>query len=38
VPCFILGGLLAARRTGPDYLAQAIERAANEYAKRVAAE
>ena len=39
VPCFILGGLLAVQGAqAPDYLAQAIERAANEYAKRVAAE
>ena len=39
VPCFILGGLLAVQGAqAPDYLAQAIERAANEHAKRVAAE
>jgi predicted DsbA family dithiol-disulfide isomerase len=39
VPCFILGGLLAVQGAqAPDHLAQAIERAANEYAKRVAAE
>ena len=39
VPCFILGGVLAVQGAqAPDYLAQAIERAANEYAKRVAAE
>jgi predicted DsbA family dithiol-disulfide isomerase len=39
VPCFILGGLLAVQGAqAPDYLAQTIERAANEYAKRVAAE
>jgi predicted DsbA family dithiol-disulfide isomerase len=39
VPCFILGGLLAVQGAqASDYLAQAIERAANEYAKRVAAE
>jgi predicted DsbA family dithiol-disulfide isomerase len=39
VPCFILGGLLAVQGAqAPDYLAQAIERAADEYAKRVAAE
>jgi predicted DsbA family dithiol-disulfide isomerase len=39
VPCFVLGGLLAVQGAqAPDYLAQAIERAANEYAKRVAAE
>ena len=39
VPCFILGGVLAVQGAqAPEYLAQAIERAANEYAKRVAAE
>jgi predicted DsbA family dithiol-disulfide isomerase len=39
VPCFILGGLLAVQGAQPpEHLAQAIERAANEYAKRVAAE
>jgi predicted DsbA family dithiol-disulfide isomerase len=39
VPCFILGGLLAVQGAqAPDYLAQAIERASDEYAKRVAAE
>jgi len=39
VPCFILGGLVAVQGAqAPDYLAQAIERAADEYAKRVAAE
>ena len=39
VPCFVLGGLLAVQGAqAPDYLAQTIERAANEYAKRVAAE
>jgi predicted DsbA family dithiol-disulfide isomerase len=39
VPCFVLGGLLAVQGAqAPDYLAQAIERAANEHAKRVAAE
>jgi len=39
VPCFILGGVLAVQGAqAPDYLAQAIERAANEYAKRAAAE
>ena len=39
VPCFIFGGLVAVQGAqSPDYLAQAIERAANEYAKGVAAE
>ena len=39
VPCFIFGGLVAVQGAqAPEHLAQAIERAANEYAKRVAAE
>jgi predicted DsbA family dithiol-disulfide isomerase len=39
VPCFILGGLMAVQGAQPaEYLAQAIERAANEYEKRQAAE
>jgi len=39
VPCFIFGGLLAVSGAqAPDYLAQAIERASAELAKRVAAE
>jgi predicted DsbA family dithiol-disulfide isomerase len=39
VPCFIFGGLTAVSGAQePEYLAQAIERAANEYGKRVAAE
>jgi predicted DsbA family dithiol-disulfide isomerase len=39
VPCFIVGGLLAVSGAqSPEYLAQAIERAAAEIAKRVAAE
>jgi predicted DsbA family dithiol-disulfide isomerase len=39
VPCFILGGVLAVQGAqAPEHLAQAIERAASEYAKRVAAE
>ena len=39
VPCFILGGRLAVQGAqAPEYLAQAIERAANEHAKGVAAE
>jgi len=39
VPCFILGGLLAVSGAqAPDYLAQAIERAAAELGRRVAAE
>jgi len=39
VPCFIFGGLTAVSGAqAPEYLAQAIERAANEYGKRVAAE
>jgi len=39
VPCFIFGGLLAVSGAHPpEYLAQAIERAAQETAKRVAAE
>jgi predicted DsbA family dithiol-disulfide isomerase len=39
VPCFILGGLVAVQGAqAPEYLAQAIERAADQYAKRVAAE
>jgi predicted DsbA family dithiol-disulfide isomerase len=39
VPCFIFGGLLAVQGAqAPEQLAQAIERAADEHAKRVAAE
>jgi predicted DsbA family dithiol-disulfide isomerase len=39
VPCFIFGGLMAVSGAQPpEYLAQAIERAAQEMAKRVAAE
>src|SRR5262245_2613868 len=39
VPCFIFGGSLAvAGAQAPEYLAQAIARAADEYAKRAAAE
>jgi predicted DsbA family dithiol-disulfide isomerase len=39
VPCFIFGGLLAVSGAQPpEYLAQAIERAASERAKQVAAE
>jgi predicted DsbA family dithiol-disulfide isomerase len=39
VPCFIFGGLVAVQGAqAPEHLAQAIERAANDYAKRVAAE
>jgi len=39
VPCFIFGGLLAVSGAqSPEHLAQAIERAANEYARRPAAE
>ena len=39
VPCFIFGGLLAVSGAqAPEHLAGAIERAANEHAKRVAAE
>jgi predicted DsbA family dithiol-disulfide isomerase len=39
VPCFIFGGLVAVQGAqAPEHLAQAIERAAGEYAKRVAAE
>ena len=39
VPCFIFGGLIAVSGAQPpDYLAQAIERAVAEMAKRVAAE
>jgi len=39
VPCFIFGGLLAVSGAHPpEYLAQAIERAVQEMAKRVAAE
>src|ERR1700730_17168947 len=38
VPCFIIGGLIAlSAAQPPDYLAAAIERAAGEQAKRVAA-
>ncbi len=38
VPCFILGGVLAVQGAqSPEHLAQAIERAAAEYAKREAA-
>jgi predicted DsbA family dithiol-disulfide isomerase len=39
VPCFIFGGLLAVQGAqAPDIIAQTIERAANEFAKRQAAE
>ncbi len=39
VPCFIFGGLIAVQGAqAPEQLAQAIERAASEYAKRQAAE
>ena len=39
VPCFIFGGLLAVQGAqAPEQLAQAIERAASDYAKRQAAE
>src|SRR5690606_41925836 len=39
VPCFIMGGVLAVEGAqSPDYLAQAIERAAQEFADRQAAE
>ncbi len=39
VPCFIFGGLLAVSGAqSPEYLAQTIERATDELAKRVAAE
>jgi predicted DsbA family dithiol-disulfide isomerase len=39
VPCFIFGGLIAVSGAqSPDYLAQAIERAAEEISRRVAAE
>jgi len=39
VPCFVLGGVLAVQGAqSPDHLAEAIERAASEYAKRAAAE
>jgi predicted DsbA family dithiol-disulfide isomerase len=39
VPCFILGGVIAVQGAQtPEYLAQAIDRAAEEYAKRPAAE
>jgi predicted DsbA family dithiol-disulfide isomerase len=39
VPCFIFGGLVAVQGAqAPEHLAQAIERAADEYARRVAAE
>jgi predicted DsbA family dithiol-disulfide isomerase len=39
VPCFIIGGMIAlSGAQPPDYLAAAIERAADEQAKRVAAE
>jgi predicted DsbA family dithiol-disulfide isomerase len=39
VPCFIFGGRIAVQGAqAPEHLAQAIERAANESAKRVAAE
>ena len=39
VPCFIFGDVLAVEGAqSPEYLAQAIDRAANEYAKRPAAE
>jgi predicted DsbA family dithiol-disulfide isomerase len=39
VPCFIFGGVLAVQGAqAPEYLAQAIDRAAREYANRPAAE
>ena len=39
VPCFILGGRMAVQGAqAPEYLAQAIARAANEYVKGQAAE
>ena len=39
VPCFVLGGVLAVQGAQPpEYLAQAIDRAAREYANRQAAE
>jgi predicted DsbA family dithiol-disulfide isomerase len=39
VPCFIFGGLIAVSGAqAPEYLAQAIERAADEISRRVAAE
>jgi predicted DsbA family dithiol-disulfide isomerase len=39
VPCFILGGVIAVQGAQtPEHLAQAIDRAAEEYAKRQAAE
>jgi predicted DsbA family dithiol-disulfide isomerase len=39
VPCFNFGGLVAVQGAqAPEHLAQAIERAAGEYARRVAAE
>jgi predicted DsbA family dithiol-disulfide isomerase len=39
VPCFILGGLIAVSGAqAPEHIAQAIERAANEYDSREAAE
>jgi len=39
VPCFILGGVIAVQGAQtPEYLAQPIDRAAEEYAKRPAAE
>jgi predicted DsbA family dithiol-disulfide isomerase len=39
VPCFILGGLMAVQGAqSPEHLAQAIERAAQEFANRQAAE
>ena len=39
VPCFIFGGRIAVQGAQtPEHLAQAIERAANEYASRPAAE
>jgi predicted DsbA family dithiol-disulfide isomerase len=39
VPCFIFGGAAAVQGAqAPEFLAQAIERAASEYAKHVAAE
>jgi predicted DsbA family dithiol-disulfide isomerase len=39
VPCFIFGGLVAVSGAqAPEFLAQAIERARDELARRVAAE
>jgi predicted DsbA family dithiol-disulfide isomerase len=39
VPCFIIGGMIAlSGAQPPEYLAAAIERAAAEHARRVAAE